>query len=185
MSDMIVGVDVGGTTSKIGLLNRQGVILSKWEIPTTKGQNGDALVKDIWQSVQQQLKSYSQHTIRGIGIGAPGFIDGTTGLVYEAVNIGWRNFPLAERFSDLTNLPVFIENDANVAALGENWVGAGNQASNLIAVTIGTGVGGGIIAGGTILDGENGMAGEIGHITGDPDGYPCNCGKREIGRAHV
>src|SRR5699024_3601117 len=139
-------------------------------IPTTKGRDGDALIKDIWKSVQDNLEGDIHSVIKGIGVGAPGFIDGATGLIYEAVNIGWVNFPLAERLSNLTDLPVFIENDANVAALGENWVGAGNLADNVIAVTVGTGVGGGIIANGTILDGENGMAGEIGHTTVDPNG---------------
>lgn len=178
MEKVIIGIDIGGTTSKLGILNRQGTILLKWEIPTSKADKGDILVRDIWQSIQSKLTLEQKNNILGIGVGAPGFIDGTTGLVYEAVNIGWKNFQLAEQFSQLTKLPVFVENDANIAALGENWVGAGNQVENLIAITLGTGVGSGIIAAGTILNGVNGTAGEIGHITIDPNGYPCNCGRR-------
>lgn len=112
-----------------------------------------------------------------MGVGAPGFIDGETGFVYQAVNIGWRDFPLAEHFQKISQLPVYVANDANVAALGENWQGAGQQASNLLAVTLGTGVGGGVIVGGEIVSGENGTGGEIGHITVDTEGEACNCGR--------
>ncbi|WP_099159818.1 ROK family glucokinase [Virgibacillus ndiopensis] len=178
MDDIIVGVDIGGTTSKIGLIDRNGIILHKWEVPTTKSETGISVVHDIWNSVQEKINAYSFNRILGVGVGAPGFIDGNTGLVYEAVNIGWKNFQLAEQFESIANVPVFVENDANIAVLGENWKGAGNQADNLIAVTLGTGVGGGIIAKGNILNGVNGTAGEIGHITVDPDGYQCNCGKK-------
>lgn len=178
MNHKIIGVDIGGTTIKIGLLDLEGNILEKWEIPTSKSDGGSAIVADIWKSLNKQLDSDILNNILGIGIGAPGFVDGETGLVYEAVNIGWNNFQLKEAFSDFTNIPIFVENDANIAVLGENWKGAGNQAENLIAVTLGTGVGGGIVAAGSILNGVNGTAGEIGHITVDPDGHQCNCGKK-------
>ncbi|WP_106497146.1 ROK family glucokinase [Lentibacillus sp. Marseille-P4043] len=178
MNDLIIGIDIGGTTSKIGLLDLQGAIVCKWEIPTSTANNGDSIVQDIWQSISDTLSTSQIKAVIGIGIGAPGFIDGATGLVYEAVNIGWKDFQLAAYFSSIVNLPVFVENDANIAVLGENWKGAGNQSENLIALTLGTGVGGGIIANGTILNGVNGTAGEIGHITVNPEGYPCNCGKK-------
>ncbi|WP_188454200.1 ROK family glucokinase [Virgibacillus oceani] len=178
MEDIIVGVDIGGTTSKIGLINKRGAILHKWEVPTPKSENGISIIRDIWNSVQKKLKSLSYNRILGVGAGAPGFIDGSTGLVYEAVNIGWKSFQLKEQFEAIADVPVFVENDANIAALGENWKGAGNQSENLIAITIGTGVGGGIIAKGNILNGVNGTAGELGHITVDPNGYHCNCGKK-------
>lgn len=174
---MIIGVDIGGTSIKIGVLDQHGTIQCKWEIPTSTANNGATIVQDIWGSISHKLESSEMKQIIGIGIGAPGFIDGATGFVYEAVNIGWKNLHLAKQFSEIANLPVFVENDANIAVLGENWKGAGNQSENLIALTLGTGVGGGIIANGTILNGVNGTAGEIGHITVDPDGYPCNCGK--------
>ena len=180
MKSYILGIDIGGTAIKIGVINDNGSIHSKWEIPTNIGNKGETIATDAWSSIVEQLKALhiEKDSIQGIGIGAPGFIDEKTGFVYKAVNIGWEDFDLANQFNELSGLPVFVANDANVAALGENWVGAGNQADNLIAVTLGTGVGGGIIANGAMISGENGTAGEIGHITIDPDGYPCNCGRK-------
>lgn len=180
MEKFILGVDIGGTTVKTGIINEDGSIHYKWEIPTNTENQGATIAKDVWSSIEENLKTLNidKVNLQGIGIGAPGFIDEETGLVYKAVNIGWENFDLAAQFRELSNLPVYVANDANVAALGENWVGAGNQASNLIAVTLGTGVGGGIIANGAMISGENGTAGEIGHITIDPDGYDCNCGRK-------
>ncbi|MFD1038483.1 ROK family glucokinase [Virgibacillus byunsanensis] len=178
MSEVIIGVDIGGTSIKIGMINENGNILSKWEIPTNLSNSGSTIVKDIWHSIQEQVETFytTNYSILGIGVGAPGFIDSDNGFVYEAVNIGWKNFHLADQLQALSDIPVFAGNDANIAVLGENWKGSGNQAKNLIAVTLGTGVGGGIIANGRILNGENGTAGEIGHIAVDPNGYPCNCG---------
>ncbi|MBY7143374.1 ROK family glucokinase [Virgibacillus sp. NKC19-3] len=179
MDKIIIGADIGGTTVKIGFINNEGEILKKWEIPTNKSNGGVSIIDDLWQSIRIQLTALNLTTdmVLGIGVGAPGFIDGDTGFVYEAVNIGWKNFELAAQLKDKSGLPVFVENDANIAVLGENWKGAGNQARNVIAITLGTGVGGGIIANGEILNGENGMAGEIGHTTIDPHGHLCNCGR--------
>lgn len=179
MGKMILGIDIGGTSIKIGFVTQSGVIFEKWEIPTNIENNGQLIVHDVWTSVEEKLSMHdlTKENLLGIGVGAPGFINGETGLVYRAVNIGWENFPLSDQFRDLTNLPVFVANDANVAALGENWQGAGQQASNLLAVTLGTGVGGGVIVDGSIVSGENGTAGEIGHITVEPNGDRCNCGR--------
>jgi len=180
MTEMMIGLDIGGTTVKIGILNGSGSIIEKWEIPTNTANKGISIVDDISNSVTSKLASLKidKKTLIGIGVGAPGFIDIPTGFVYEAINIGWKNFDLGGLLKERFHLPVFINNDANVAVLGENWKGAGNQSRNLIAVTLGTGVGGGIIANGKILDGVNGTAGEIGHITVEPGGYRCNCGLR-------
>ncbi|GAB3051133.1 ROK family glucokinase [Virgibacillus ainsalahensis] len=180
MSEVMMGIDIGGTTVKIGMINDNGKILKKWEIPTNKSNKGLTIIDDIWESIVDQLEELNvdKSSVLGLGVGAPGFIDGETGHVYEAVNIGWENFDLAELLKKKSGLPVFVENDANIAVLGENWKGAGDQAKNLIAITLGTGVGGGIIANGQILNGENGMAGEIGHITVEADGNLCNCGRR-------
>jgi glucokinase len=176
---VIVGVDIGGTTVKIGLITTSGEIIQKWEIKTKKSSDGTSVINDIWESVLLKIieTSISKEDIQGIGIGAPGFIDGVNGYVYEAVNIGWKEMKLSDYMSNITGLPVFVENDANIAVLGENWLGAGKGVSDIIAVTLGTGVGGGIIAAGSILNGANGTAGEIGHITVDPTGYSCNCGR--------
>src|SRR5699024_7850952 len=113
-----------------------------------------------------------------IGIGAPGFIKAENGFVYEAVNIGWKNVGLTRHVQDILGLTAFLENDANVAVLGENWLGAGKENKNVLEITLDRGVGGGIISGGKVLNGVNGTAGEIGHTTVDPDGYLCNCGRK-------
>ncbi|WP_100010658.1 ROK family glucokinase [Lentibacillus sediminis] len=180
MSKQVIGIDIGGTTVKIGMLSDSGDILDKWEIPTKKEKGGAGITADIWQSITAHMAASGtdKTDILGMGVGAPGFIDGETGFVYEAVNVGWKDFPLAEKLKQDSGLPVFVINDANIAVLGENWRGAGNQAKNVIAITLGTGVGGGIIANGQILNGENGMAGEIGHITVELGGHLCNCGRR-------
>ncbi|MCF3945005.1 ROK family glucokinase [Oceanobacillus alkalisoli] len=178
MNELMIGIDIGGTTVKIGLINHDGEILVKWEIPTNKDNAGQAVINDIWTSITEMIAKHKiENEIIGIGVGAPGFINPETGIVEEAVNIGWKNFNLTEELHRLCNLPVFIENDANLAALAENWKGSGNSAENLIFITLGTGVGGGIIANGEILNGTNGTAGEIGHILVAPNEYRCNCGR--------
>lgn len=180
MEKLILGIDLGGTSIKLGFITETGDIFKKWEIPTNTENQGDFIVEDIWNSLQDRLyeNNIREKSLVGIGMGIPGFINVETGLVYEAVNIGWKNLDIVGEFKKWSDLPIYVANDANVAALGENWKGAGQQAENLIAVTVGTGVGGGIIANGTLLNGENGTAGEIGHITVDPNGYPCNCGRK-------
>ncbi|WP_337019931.1 ROK family glucokinase [Oceanobacillus massiliensis] len=180
MNELLIGIDIGGTSVKLGIIERNGNIYKKWEIPTNIENAGRAIVDDIWLSIDETLSDIEidPSAIAGIGVGAPGFIETETGFVYEAVNIGWKNFDLANQLQQKSGMKVFVENDANTAVLGENWTGAGKQARNLIAITLGTGVGGGIIANGSILNGENGMAGELGHIVVEEDGYPCNCGKR-------
>ncbi|WP_243386331.1 ROK family glucokinase [Bacillus kexueae] len=175
---ILVGVDLGGTTIKLAFISMQGDIIEKWEIPTNKKDN--TIVVDIAQTISQKAEeigiSFSQ--LGGIGMGAPGPVELETGLVYSAVNLGWENYPLKEELEKVTGLRAIIDNDANIAALGEMWKGAGNEARDLICVTLGTGVGGGIIANGEIIHGTLGAGGEIGHITSIPDGgAPCNCGK--------
>lgn len=175
-----IGVDLGGTTTKMALIDDSGKVLEKWAIPTSKVDNGSRIVADINASIQNKLKAshMTPESIRGIGIGAPGYIDVDSGFIYEAINIGWRNYPLKKEMEKQTGLPVVVENDANSAALGEMWRGSGRGTRNLICVTLGTGVGGGIISDGTVLHGVCGMAGEIGHMTViEKGGAPCNCGK--------
>ncbi|MBT2700657.1 ROK family glucokinase [Bacillus sp. ISL-40] len=131
--------------------------------------------------IDQQLEVLKQNKNKliGIGIGAPGPVNVQNGSIEVAVNLGWDNFPLRDILKQETSLPVVVENDANLAAIGEMWKGAGNGAKNLIFITLGTGVGGGIIVNGKIVHGENGAGGEIGHITSIPrDGFLCNCGKK-------
>jgi glucokinase len=177
----IVGVDLGGTTTKIAFINLTGEILHKWEIPTDNANEGQNITSNIANAINQKLADLNEQKSKliGIGMGAPGPMDYETGVVLNVVNLGWKdNFPLQESLHSLTALPVVIENDANCAALGEMWNGAGKGAKDLVCVTLGTGVGGGVIANGDIVRGINGAAGEIGHITSIPfGGAPCNCGK--------
>ncbi|QDX91384.1 ROK family glucokinase [Brevibacillus laterosporus] len=176
----LVGVDIGGTTIKLAFLTQNGAILRKWEIPTDTSMNGSNIPDDIARELRNQLARMGQdrNDVLGIGIGAPGPVNIKTGSVDVAVNLGWVSFPLQERLEQATGLPVVVDNDANIAALGEMWKGAGEGARDLICVTLGTGVGGGIISNGAIVRGVNGSAGEIGHIAAIPEGgAPCNCGK--------
>lgn len=179
LEDLIIGLDIGGTATKAGLINGNGEVIHKWEIPTDRSDQGSNIVSDIWESITKTLETLQlNHDLLGIGVGAPGFVDKNTGMVHGAVNIGWENFNLGRQLELVSNLPVFVENDANLAALGENKKGSGDNASDLIAITLGTGVGSGIIANDELLSGVNGTAAEIGHIIAEPNGYPCNCGRK-------
>jgi glucokinase len=177
----IVGVDLGGTSTKLAIINLEGEISHKWEIPTDVSEEGKNITLDIAKSIGQKLEELGilKTNVLGIGMGAPGPVDLENGIIYEAINLGWKNrYPLQQVLEDATAIPVVIDNDANCAALGEMWKGAGNGAKELVCITLGTGVGGGVIANGDIVHGINGAAGEIGHITSVTEGgAPCNCGK--------
>ena len=162
------GVDLGGTTVKIAFFDREGSMLSKWEIPTVTANGGAQILPDIAASVLDYIKenNISRQDLLGIGIGVPGPVD-SKGLVYGCVNLGWGVFNIHEQLSQLTGLPVKAGNDANAAALGECWMGGGKGCENLLLVTLGTGVGGGIVLGGKALSGAHGSAGEIGHMVLD------------------
>jgi glucokinase len=177
----IVGVDLGGTTTKLAFVTTDGEIVHKWEIPTDNVNEGQNITVNIAKAIDEKLYELgkSKNELSGIGMGAPGPVNYEKGIVLNVVNLGWQdNYPLKDKLEAATSLPAAIENDANCAALGEMWKGAGNGAKDLVCVTLGTGVGGGVIAGGQVIQGINGAAGEIGHITSIPaGGAPCNCGK--------
>lgn len=177
----IVGVDLGGTTTKLAFINLDGEIIHKWEISTDNSNEGQNITKNIANTIDEKLEelSLTKDKLIGIGMGAPGPVNYETGVILNVVNLGWKdNYPLMHSLEEATLLPAAIENDANCAALGEMWQGAGNGAKDLVCVTLGTGVGGGVIANGNIVQGINGAAGEIGHITSIPNGgAACNCGK--------
>ncbi|MEI2356623.1 ROK family glucokinase [Mesobacillus zeae] len=176
----LAGVDIGGTTIKMAFVNQLGDLILSWEIDTDKRELGRHIPSDIARSLDQKLNQLNQtkRKLIGIGIGAPGPVNVEDGSIEVAVNLGWSNFPLQDLLQQKTSLPVVVENDANLAAIGEMWIGAGSGAENLICVTLGTGVGGGIIVNGEIVHGVNGAGGEIGHITSLPqNGTLCNCGK--------
>ena len=174
------GIDLGGTTVKLAYFDENGTMLEKWEIPTVTANSGVQILPDIAASVKKYLKknNIAPESILGLGIGVPGPVDGK-GVVNKCINLGWGVFNIAETLSSLTGFPVKAGNDANVAALGEYWKGGGAGCENMVFVTLGTGVGGGIVIGGNLLHGSHGSGAEIGHMVLNPrETIPCNCGKR-------
>lgn len=173
------GVDIGGTTCKIGLFETSGKMLDKWEIPTNKADNGGHILDDVAASIDEKMKSASiaKEDVKGIGVGVPGPVL-EDGSVSVCVNLGWGQVQVADELSSKTGLPVKVGNDANVAALGEMWQGGGKGYTGVVMVTLGTGVGGGIIHNGKIIPGANGAGGEIGHITVNTEETDtCGCGR--------
>lgn len=179
MKSHIFGVDVGGTTVKLGLFDINGNVLDKWEIPTRKEDGGKNILPDIAASIQSKMdeKNIAKENLAGVGVGVPGPVD-RDGIVHKAVNLGWNRFDLKKELgSILDGVRIEASNDANVAALGELWKGGGQGYKNIVAVTLGTGIGGGIIINGEILSGAVGAGGEIGHIHVEDDELEeCGCG---------
>ncbi|MBO7601364.1 MAG: ROK family protein, partial [Lachnospiraceae bacterium] len=174
----VFGVDIGGTTVKMGLLSDEGKCLEKWEINTDKSNGGENILPDVAASIEAKLKekNISKDDVIGVGAGVPGPVD-SKGVVHKAVNLGWGTFDAAETLSKLTGLKAMVGNDANVAALGEMWLGGGIGYSDIVMVTLGTGVGGGIIIDGKIVNGSSGAGGEIGHMhMKDDEEKACGCG---------
>lgn len=180
MSKCIFGVDLGGTTVKLGLFDPEGNVSEKWEIPTRKEDSGKLILPDIADAVKgkMQEKGIAKEDVIGVGIGVPGPVD-SNGVIYKAANLGWGVFSIKEELTGLLGgIRVEAGNDANVAALGEMWRGGGRGYDNMVAVTLGTGVGGGIIVDGKILTGAKGAGGEIGHIlVEEQETEVCGCGK--------
>ena len=178
MAKYAFGVDIGGTTAKLGLFDDNGSLLDKWEIPTGRENNGAAILPDIAYSIRNKMqeKEISHEQVVGVGVGAPGAVDDAGVLVNGAVNLGWGVFNLSEELGKLLEMKVIAANDANVAAYGEMWQGGGKGYDSLVAVTLGTGVGGGIIINGRMLNGATGGGGEIGHIhIEDNESEACGC----------
>ncbi|RKD72993.1 glucokinase [Sinobaca qinghaiensis] len=176
----LIGIDVGGTTVKMAVFTIEGQMVDKWSIPTNKAEAGNHIVQDIAVSADEHLKKagIDKKDCIAAGIGVPGFIDMEHGIIDLAVNVGWKKYPIADKLSEALGVPAVVDNDANLAAAGEYWQGAGSGADDVIFLTLGTGVGGGIIINGEIIHGTKGMAGEIGHVTVIAEGgAPCNCGK--------
>ena len=178
MGKYAFGVDVGGTTVKMGLFDKEGSVLDKWEIPTVKDNEGAAVLPDVAESILAKMseKGIEKEDVEGVGIGVPGAVNSEGVMVGGAVNIGWGVFNVEKVLNGYLDLPVKAANDANVAAFGEMWQGGGKGYSNMVAVTLGTGVGGGIIIDGKILTGATGAGGEIGHIhLVDDEVEECGC----------
>jgi len=181
MDKYLFGIDIGGTTVKVGFFKEEGLLLDKWEVPTRKDNNGEFILTDVAESINNKMveKGVTKGQIIGYGCGVPGPVT-DDGRVLGCVNLGWGEFNIEERMSEVFECAnVKAANDANVAALGENWVGGGKGLSSMVMITLGTGVGGGVVINNKIVAGFNGAAAEIGHIqVNDEETDSCNCGKK-------
>ncbi|MBQ3902963.1 MAG: ROK family glucokinase [Lachnospiraceae bacterium] len=174
----VIGADLGGTTCKLGVFTEEGKLLEKWEIPTDRKENGAHILPNIAKGIEEKLSEMKieKDDCLGVGIGVPGAVL-PDGRVNRCVNLGWDVVPIESELSKLCNMKVKAANDANIAALGEYWKGGGEGFASIVMVTLGTGIGGGIVLGGKLLVGENGAAGEIGHIVVNPEEkVACGCG---------
>lgn len=179
---IILAADIGGTTCKLGVLDEALNILHKWELPTKTENNGESILKNVYDSfvVNAKHKNYDMKDVLGVGLGVPGPIDFKSGVVNGAINLNWHGkINIKEQFEALSGLPVYVDNDANVATLGEKFKGAGQNEPDVICVTLGTGVGGGIISNNELVHGHNGSGGELGHFKVDfKERFTCNCGHK-------
>lgn len=182
MAKKMIGIDLGGTSVKFAILTDQGDIQEKWSIKTNILDEGSHIVPDIIDSIKHHLDTHqlTKDDFLGIGMGSPGVVDRKAGTVIGAYNLNWKTLqPVKKEIEEAIGLPFFIDNDANVAALGEQWVGAGNNNPDVVFMTLGTGVGGGVIADGNLIHGFGGAGGELGHITVDFENpIACTCGKK-------
>lgn len=178
MGQYIFGIDIGGTTVKHGLFDTEGNLLDKWEIVTRTENGGEAILPDIAASVEAKMqeKGITKDQVAGVGMGVPAPVT-PDGVVKMTANLGWGYKEVRREFAELSGMKVSVGNDANVAALGESWRGGAEGYNNVVLLTLGTGVGGGVIINGRIVGGANGVGGEIGHIhVDDTETEACGCG---------
>lgn len=177
MSGYSIGVDLGGTNLRVAAIDSSGRILCRISEPAVFDTGPKQVVHDIANSIERVRQRAGGEELRGVGIGVPGFIDIETGVVIGSANLpGFQGFPVRDEIQQQLGAPIILENDANAAALGEMWIGAGKNVKDLVLITLGTGIGGGIVFDGKVMHGFLGMAGEFGHMTVFPDGNPCGCG---------
>jgi glucokinase len=176
MSDYGIGIDLGGTNLRAAAVSRDGRMLNRIA-GTSAGAARETVIRDMVEAIKTLQAGLSDHRLAGVGVGIPGFILMDKGVVLTAPNLpALENYPVRDEIERLLGAKVILENDANAAALGEKWIGAGRDVNDLILLTLGTGIGSGIVIEGNILRGYLGMAAEIGHTTYAPNGYPCGCG---------
>lgn len=182
-----IGVDLGGTNLRAASFTPEGELLHRLSGKTTLAEGRDRVVHDIVHFIEEIRDQHQgDYQLAGVGIGVPGFIRIKEGIIAGSNNLKvLENFPMRDAISEKLGAPVILENDANAAALGECWMGAGKDVEDLVLLTLGTGIGGGIIVGNRIVHGMTGMAGEIGHITVHPEGNPCGCGNRGCLEKHA
>jgi glucokinase len=180
MKNVAIGVDLGGTNLRIAAVDDQGTLVEKVTLGTKVSLGREHVVGDMCDAIENLLGKYrNSATLLGIGIGVPGIIDIQSGMLRESPNLpGWTDYPVRAEIEQRLKTVVILENDANVAALGEKWLGAAKNYDDMAMLTLGTGVGGGLVLHGSIWHGMNGMAGEFGHTTVEPEGHPCGCGNR-------
>ena len=177
MAEYSIGVDLGGTNLRAAAISKDGKILDKVSVDTNAAGGREAVLTDIVNSITGLRAKQAGNRLAGVGIGVPGFILLEKGFILGSNNLPYlEDFPVRDEIEKRLGTPVILENDANAAALGEKWMGTGHNVDDLVLLTLGTGVGGGIISNGRVLHGFLGMAGELGHITVVPNGNPCGCG---------
>ena len=176
MTEYSIGVDLGGTNLRAAAIDKDGAMLEKISGSTDLAEGRDAVIADMVEAINK-LKAKIGSRLAGVGVGVPGFILMEKGIIVGSNNLPeFENFPVRDHIEKMLGTPVILENDANAAALGEKWMGAGKEVNDLVLLTLGTGVGGGIISNGRVVHGYVGMAAELGHMTIYPDGNPCGCG---------
>jgi glucokinase len=186
MGPYSIGVDLGGTNLRAAAVDANGTVLERVSVPANFHAGPINVVSEIVGAITKVRDRLDPVLLRGVGIGVPGFIDIDTGVVIGSSNLpGFTGFPVRAEIQKHLGIPIILENDANAAALGEKWIGAGQNVKDLILLTLGTGIGGGVITDGKILHGSHGMAGEFGHMTVFPDGNPCGCGNNGCLEKHA
>jgi|SRR5579871_148112 len=186
MAQYSIGVDLGGTNLRAAAITRDGKILEKVSVPTNPLLGRESLLREMVAGIADLRSRWGTQTLAGIGLGIPGFILLKEGVIRNSNNLSCiEDFPFRDEMERRLETKVVLENDANAAALGEKWMGAGRDVDDLILFTLGTGIGGGIISAGKVLHGFLGMAGELGHLTVVPNGFPCGCGNQGCVEKHA
>ncbi|MBE0450044.1 MAG: ROK family glucokinase [Clostridia bacterium] len=174
---MYIGIDLGGTNIAGGLVDEDGIIIKKYAVPTRRERGSDAVIDEIFGVVENLLEDHPEAYVKGIGIGIPGIADPHTGDVIVCVNLNWYNVPLKTKLNEKVDLPIFIDNDATVAGVAEFTVAQKDRYKDAVMLTLGTGVGGGILIDGKVVSGHHGIGSELGHMIIGESLYTCNCGR--------
>jgi glucokinase len=181
-----IGVDLGGTNLRVAAVDSNGKMLQRESATACFDKGPQFVMNSIVEIVERMHTRCAGHELRGVGIGVPGFIDMDLGVIVGSANLpGFQGLPVRDEIQRRLGIPILLENDANAAALGEMWIGAGKNVKDLILLTLGTGIGGGIVIDGKVMHGAHGMAGEFGHMTVIPEGNPCGCGNRGCLEKHA
>ena len=186
MTDYTIGLDLGGTNLRAAAIDQTGKMIDRVAGTTNLSEGREVVVADMVEAIRTLRDRLGRTELSGIGVVVPGFMNLEEGMIVNSNNLSTlEGFPIRDRLEESLETPVALENDANAAALGEKWMGAGRDVEDLVLLTLGTGIGGGIISGGKVLHGYMGMGGELGHMTVVPNGNPCGCGNRGCVEKHA